>query len=63
MVSKDALLQSETTPSSGNTLTLTLIVFMPQIACKEMRNPHPHKGNMYDTFVYHNYTIDYQRRQ
>ena len=40
MVSKYALLQSETSPSSSDTLTLTLIMFIPQIACAEMKISH-----------------------
>ena len=38
MVSKNTLLQLETSHSSNNTLTFPLIMPMPQVACEEMRN-------------------------
>ena len=63
MVSTNALLQSGTSHLSSNTLTLTLIMFMPQIACEEMRISHIQKSNTFDIFVYHNYTIDYLQKQ
>ena len=38
MVSKNALLQLETSHSSNNTLTFALFVLMPQITCEEIEN-------------------------
>ena len=40
MVSKNVLLELETSHSSNNTLTFALIMLMPQITCEEVRIPH-----------------------
>ena len=45
MVNTNVLSQPGTSHLSSNTLILTLMVFMPQIACKEMRIAHVQKGN------------------
>ena len=40
MISKNALLQLETSHSSDSILTCALIMLMPQIVCKEMGISH-----------------------
>ena len=56
-----SIIQLEISQSSGKTLTLVLIVLMPQIACKDTRTSYI--GHNYDTLIYHNYTMYYPKRQ
>ena len=57
MVCMNISLQLEISYSSGSTLTLALIVLMPQITYTETKISHT--GQNYDNLAYHNYTTDY----